>query len=300
MRTLTYALVTTVVLSACGGGGGSGPGAAAAATATAPAATNTSSAAATVPTTTGNNTSGTGQPVAAPTGGSASSASDPGTTGGTAGRTLRFAGYTWTIKDSGGSQFGPGPNLWSGDAQTVFVDSNGYLHLRVWQENGAWVCSEIYLNQTLGYGTYTFTLASDVANMDPNLVLGLFTYSYTSTDPHNRELDIEFSRWGVPASASNAAYSVQPSATAGNQLRWTEPTALQASQHRLVWVPQQASFSSALPGSSPYAAFSIAGSAVPASLDEGVHLNLWLYQGIPPANGQPMEVIVTAFAFTPQ
>jgi hypothetical protein len=41
------------------------------------------------------------------------------------------------------------------------------------------------------------------------------------------------------------------------------------------------------------------GSDVPKPGDERVRLNLWLYGGNAPSNGQPVEIVVEAFAFAP-
>jgi hypothetical protein len=41
------------------------------------------------------------------------------------------------------------------------------------------------------------------------------------------------------------------------------------------------------------------GTDVPRSGDERVHLNLWLFNGAAPTNGQPVDVILTGFTFTP-
>ena len=67
--------------------------------------------------------------------------------------------------------------------------------MKIVKTAGKWVCAEVVLQQTLGYGTYRFYLDSPVDSLDPNVVLGLFTWN---DDPafNNRELDIEFARWG--------------------------------------------------------------------------------------------------------
>ena len=38
---------------------------------------------------------------------------------------------------------------------------------------------------------------------------------------------------------------------------------------------------------------------VPPSSDERVRLNLWLFEGRAPTDGQPVEIVVDAFTFTP-
>ena len=85
--------------------------------------------------------------------------------------TLDFSGYTWTVKSG---YTAPGPNNYTEDS--VFVDSQG-LHLKVKKGfRGAWTCGEVYLDHSLGYGTYSWTVASPVVGFDPVVVFGLFTY----------------------------------------------------------------------------------------------------------------------------
>ena len=42
-------------------------------------------------------------------------------------KTIRFAGYEWIVKS--GIHEGPGPNGWN--ENNVWVDQNGYLHLKL-------------------------------------------------------------------------------------------------------------------------------------------------------------------------
>lgn len=277
MRATLAAFALSFLISACGGGGAGQSPAALPALAAAPANSGNAAAAGASPAAT-------------------SSQAPPNVPAGM--HSINFAGYTWVVKDSGTGLDGPGPNTWSSDASTVFVDGNGYLHLKVWQDAGVWKCAEVYLLQTLGYGAYRFTLGTDVSRLDPNLVLGLFTYSNAAAQNH-RELDIEFSRWGLANGTLNADYTVQAATTPGNADFWTEGAGLGDTEHSLQWLAGQANFSSAVPGYAPYSAFSVANASVPSSLDEVVHINLWLSQGNAPLNGQPLEVVIKGFSFTP-
>ena len=215
------------------------------------------------------------------------------------GKNITFAGRSWKVKISS-SQVGPGPNYFSDSTNNVWVDSSGRLHLRIGKSRNKWYCAEVVLNQTLGYGTYRFYLDSAVDALDPNVVLGLFTWN---DDPayHNREMDIEFSRWGDRFN-QNAQYVVQPYDTAGNLFRFTEPAGVSKSTHTFRWQSDNALFESwqgqsALPG--PVIAQHQFTSGIPQTGGENVRLNLWLYQGHAPANGGATEVIVKGFEFAP-
>src|SRR5690348_11190411 len=108
----------------------------------------------------------------------------------TAVRTISFSGYQWQVKSSRGKT-GPGPNVFSSSNQNVWVDGQGRLHLAITHSGNRWYCAEVLATQSLGYGTYTFTLDSSVGALDPNVILGLFTWSNDPSFAH-RELDVEF------------------------------------------------------------------------------------------------------------
>ena len=110
-------------------------------------------------------------------------------------RWISFSGYDWWVKSSPGL-VGPGPNYFSDRADDVWVDAQGRLHLKIVYRNGRWYSTEVFGADPLGYGTYTFTLASRVDQLDKNIVLGLFTWDDTDPAYYHREIDIEFSRWG--------------------------------------------------------------------------------------------------------
>ena len=208
---------------------------------------------------------------------------------------ITWSGATWAIKTSR-SPVGPGPNLF--DRANVSVDAGGRLHLGIARNaSGAWTAAEIIGSTTLGYGTYTFTLESPVDDLDPNVVLGLFTWSDRARFAH-REIDIEFARWGNAADTTNAQYVIQPYDVASHLARFRQPADL-SSTHRFTWRPGRIDWQSRDAAGSVVASYSYAGSDVPPSGDERVRLNLWLFNGAAPTDGQPVEVIVSSFTFTP-
>ncbi len=123
--------------------------------------------------------------------------------------TIEFSGQKWKIKEST-KPVGPGENYFSRSKQNVWVDNAGKLHMKITLNQGIWKCAEIYTEKPVGYGTYVFYLSSRVDSLDPNAVLGLFTWNDISgvTDA-NSEIDIEVSRWKNPT-GKNLEYSVQP------------------------------------------------------------------------------------------
>lgn len=215
---------------------------------------------------------------------------------------IAFSGFVWAVKDHGNSLAGPGPNRFSDSSGSVFVDDDGRLHLKIRKVKGKWHAAEVINLCTLGYGTYRIYLDSEVDALDPNVVLGIFTWSDQPAENH-RELDIEFSRWSDPNNL-NAQYVVQPYDTPGNIFRFSQPTATAQSTQILNWTPGQAAFESrtghwtaADPGSL-VSSFPFT-QGVPTTVDENFRFNLWMFRGDPPTDAQTVEVIINRFEFEP-
>jgi hypothetical protein len=217
-------------------------------------------------------------------------------------RTLQFSGYTWGVKASP-SPVGPGPNFFSSQESDVFVDASGRLHLKIVQREGSWWCSEIVNTQSLGFGTYIFTLTSPVDQLDPNVVLGLFTWDDLAPQYNFREIDIEFSRWGDPQGL-NSQYVIQPYTPTGNIHRFGTTRFGSLSTHLIEWRADGVRFlsyqgSPANPGAQ-IQTWSYTGADNPPPGAENARLNLWLMDGKPPTDDKEVEVVVESFRFIPE
>lgn len=214
------------------------------------------------------------------------------------GRTIGFSGQTWRVKTST-TPVGPGPNTFSDSPRSVWVDGAGRLHLRVEQRGGRWYSAEVVATRSFGYGTYRWYLDSPVDSLDVNAVLGLFTWNDDPAYTH-RELDIEFARWGNPT-YSNAQYTVQPWDVPGNQYVFDQPLGLSQTTHSLAWTSDRADFQSLRgPSSSgPLIAQHTFTQGIPQAGGENPRMNLWLFNGQPPTNGRPVEVVIRRFEFVP-
>ena len=238
------------------------------------------------------------------------------------GRTISFAGRTWAVKKSlspvGPSVPATAINSYSDQASDVWVDGAG-LHLSIHQIGGVWYSSEVILQDNLGFGTYAFKTNSRTDTMDQNAVLGMFTWDPYGDDVNsgaskNREMDIEDSRWGVPA-GPNTQYVVQPFNVSGNRSQFSLPNLGGSAVLTRVfhWQPgyadfvtlagdQPSGFYLAAPADFTYSTDSALSHYVPGSGRENIHINLWLNNASGPAapsNGQPVEVVITGFEFTP-
>jgi len=208
---------------------------------------------------------------------------------------VTWNGVAWQVKTSNAA-VGPGPNIFS--KANVSVDAAG-LHLRIAKDaSNRWTTSEVIAPTSLGYGTYTFTVATRLDQFDPNVVLGLFTWSDKAPYAH-REIDYEAARWGSATDPTNSQFVVQPYDKAGHLVRFAAPAVARTIQ-QFTWRAGSVSFDSKRldTGATVYS-YTYTGTDVPKPGDERVHLNLWLFGGAAPTNGLPVEVVVESFAFVP-
>jgi len=186
--------------------------------------------------------------------------------------------------------------MFSDSTENVWVDSAGQLHLRTTYRDGRWRTAEVILAQSLGFGKYTFSVASPLGDLDPNVVVGLFTWN---DDPayNHREIDVEFARWGKAADPTAGQYVVQPYDRAGNLRRFVQPTT-PASVHAFTWASKSVLFTSATTAGQAIASWRNTSRDVPRQGGERVHINLWLNGGTPPADGAETEIVISSFSFT--
>ena len=214
------------------------------------------------------------------------------------GRTIQWSGLTWDVKNGNG--LGPGPNNWSDSTDSVWVDAQGNLHLKVRRHRGKWYSAEVISQNSLGYGDYEFRIESNTENYDKNVVAGFFTYASDT-----EEVDIELTKFG-DANNTNAHYTVQPYFNPGNTTGFDLGLTGDFSTHSFDWTANQIDFES-LHGhhSSPPTPghvinqWSYTGADIPSEGSEKVHINLWLFQGNKPSNNQSHELIIDSFTFTP-
>jgi hypothetical protein len=218
-------------------------------------------------------------------------------------RSIWFSGHRWDVRDSP-ELSGPGPNRFSDAPRTVWLDDRRRLHLRIERRHGRWFCAEISSVEAFGYGTYRFDVTGRPADIDPNVVLGLFTWDAHGGE-HHREIDVELSRWGDPANA-NAQFVVQPYQTPANIHRFDIAGPRQRTTHAFAWSDTQVEFWSLWGHADPSATSEAlidhwvnAGPDVPSPSDAHVHINLWLMDGLAPADDRTAHIVLAGFSFVP-
>jgi len=207
-------------------------------------------------------------------------------------RVIEFAGQQWNVKS--GCGLGPGPNCWSDSEESVWVD-NGQLHLKIREIGGTWYSAEVYTTICTHYGMHRFFVTGRVDELDKNVIAAPFLYADDLT-----EIDIEFAKWGVEAPSTNAQYVVQPYAKPGNLERFPMVLSDTLSTHYINWQADAINFKS-IQGhyEEPPATGDLihewvyTGGDIPADEDcLRVHINLWLYQGQAPSDGEEVEIVI--------
>jgi len=221
-------------------------------------------------------------------------------------RQVDFSGRKWAVKS--GNNRGPGPNNFADGDEDVWVDEEGRLHLTISQRDGAWYCSEIVAAESRGHGSYAFTVESRLDSLNENVVLGLFTWDGYAPDNNYREIDFEFGRWGEVVN-DNAQFVIQPWDTAGNLHRFNidYAGATEKTTHVMAWRADAIEFVSyfgelsATPApDNILATWTYTGADNPPSGEGHVRMNLWLVNGMPPSDGQDVEVVVSSFEYQPE
>ena len=222
---------------------------------------------------------------------------------------VNFSGYWWRVRPWSDERENPGPNFWS--SNNVWVDDNGSLHLRISHMNGRWYSAEVYTEEDLGYGVYTWYIIGRIDQLDKNVVLGLFAMN---DDRH--EVDIEFSKWGK-GEKKNGWYTLwygrgpDQNPERIDQKSFDMRLKGTCSTHWFIATDKYVYFKSVhghyLPGEETHVIseeeFKINENELrklPRLEHARAHINLWLVNGTAPSDNSEVEVIISRFEHYPQ
>ena len=193
---------------------------------------------------------------------------------------------------------------------TVFVDAAGRLHLRIVDSGGSWMAAQVSsVEEDFGYGTYRWVLDTPLASLDPASVVGLYTYNgfkdvtAAKGDDHvgHLEADFELTRWRNGASRNNVQETIQPYYNPHNFRRLAVPAHRPGLAFELTWAPTGTTFVIRSGASTTAPVLKRWWTPAPIGqprLGTRVNLNFWNYGG-PPLSGQPQEVVIDSFSYTP-
>jgi hypothetical protein len=210
---------------------------------------------------------------------------------------LKFSGYDWGVRtvasDKGGTN-----NLY--DPDNAWTDASGALHLQIKRKSGRWACTEIFLNRSLGYGTYLVTVR-DTSHFEPAVVFSMFTFEEWAGEQRYREMDVEVSRWGNKASKNNTQYVIQPFYIPGNVFAFAAPSGTLTYSMR--WESGRASFKtfrgrSAVAGA-PVVSEHEFTSGIPSTGEEKLRLIFYVVASDKNPLQKPSEVVIEKFEYLP-
>ena len=204
-------------------------------------------------------------------------------------RQIEWSGLTWLVKS--GVAKGPGPNNWLADTDSVWVDGEQYLHLKIRNINDLWYCAEIKTKQPTAYGHYHIEMASPVDRLDAQAVFGFFAYA----DDHH-EVDLEISSWGE-SGMPKRQFVVQPYHKPGHLKRSSLLGPGPGIRYELNWLRTGISAKAALGSKEETWQFK---GTVPKADKAHLHLNLWLFRGKAPQSGKEQEVVIKSVKFIPE
>jgi hypothetical protein len=128
----------------------------------------------------------------------------------------------------------------------------------------------------------------------------MYTWDALGSDQNFRELTIDVSRWGDPASM-NGQFVVQPETVPANILRFAIPTGVMV--HSFRWEPGQVSFRTASRADAGRAGRAVAERrftvGVPTAGTENVYMTLLYDRAAAKPPSKSVEVVVEKFVFLP-
>ncbi|RMF81191.1 MAG: hypothetical protein D6737_05730, partial [Chloroflexi bacterium] len=94
--------------------------------------------------------------------------------------------------------------------ESVFVDEQGRLHLKIRKIGNKWWSAEVCSIGFTQHGPHIFHVASPLDNLDAHVVLGLFVFSTNKVNDVYPEIDFEATTWNNTHNGNNAQFVVQP------------------------------------------------------------------------------------------
>jgi len=194
------------------------------------------------------------------------------------------------------------------DSRSVWADSDGNLHLKIAWRDGHWTSAELYTDAKLGFGTYQFQIQGQPNQLNDWAVLSFNNAPTPDIGPElTNEIDVDFTTWGGSQSF-HGNWTVWPNSQGPAPATHTYDTSPAGgmSTHRFIWKTDYVTFQ-AMSGlqdvddaDGMFHSWTYAPSnpktRIPQNA-EHLHIRLWMYDGVPPTDGQQIEVVIKNFEF---
>lgn len=215
--------------------------------------------------------------------------------------TTQFANEEWVIRTWSDGLGSNTPCVFY-STNCVWVDTNGYLHLKIKKESDNWFCGGVQSERSFGYGDYRWHVSNRVDLLDSNVIAGLFTYE---PPLFSNEIDIEFTKAFTGSNTMQLHYTVQPYTNAGHTTNMSMSLTNSDTTHRFKWFPWRVGFESYYGHSEGLVdtnlllgQWTFTNSGIPVHAGEHVLMNLHLNNGTPPIDTQHLEMVICDFKFT--
>jgi hypothetical protein len=217
---------------------------------------------------------------------------------------VQWQGEVWTARESPLVRQNPNQNYWLATPRNVFTDDQDRLHLIADRCGINWCGAAVSTTKNdYSYGTYRFVLDTPMGDLDPNTVIGMFTFN-KDVKPSHQESDVELSPWGATdPTARNAQWVIQPWKEPGHLVEFTVPR-MQPMTYEFNWRPKSVTFKARIgiepdgPVVSKWKSTEILpGVATPGT---EVHLNIWFRKGFAPLDGSAQEAVFRSFTYLPR
>jgi hypothetical protein len=222
---------------------------------------------------------------------------------------ILWAGFSWTVEHDNA----PAAGTKNPSRDNVIVDTAGRLHLLLRPNvNGIWGGMQMLSDLDMGFGMYQWQVEGRPDLFDPNVIFGMFQYprDWQNAAGYD-EWDFEWAKWGNAARAYNMDLSINPNRSHPDADRVLKMLSIDLpstlSTYRVRRTNRSMTFEifgGHIPvdeTSTPLANWHFAPSdpTLVSQVPQRTIMNLWLNQGVPPLDGQPVEIIVSSFSFTP-
>lgn len=200
-------------------------------------------------------------------------------------RAVSWSGYTWFVRRPGWG--GPGLNHWSDTSANLRVSGGDLLLSSVKDKAGRWTSVEVDNQRHLGYGTYRWVVSSDLSDLDPNQVLGMFTFAPAGALAD--EIDMEVSRWGNPLSTSGSAAVWQTSSTRASEFTTFNYSDRPPYIHQFTWSPGEIRFLITDATGTVLLDWTVV-DTVPTPSSEVPSINYWRFHNVAPTGASTVRI----------
>jgi hypothetical protein len=224
--------------------------------------------------------------------------------------TLTWSGFTWNVDHD----TTPTVGTRNPSSSNVWVDSSGYLHLRLRKIGSYWCGAQVQTTTDLGYGVYQWQVVGRPDLLYPNGAFAMFSYprDWENGQEGGCEWDFEWGRWGNADRkynldlSSDTAWGYADLGRAWHGVMLTLPS--NVSTYRLTRTRESMHFeifNGAVPVDETathledwlYAPTDWA-KRIP-NIVEPVLMNLYAFKGVPPSDGLAVEMVIKSFSFVP-